>query len=248
MTGMYRLWPGPDAAPLTDEQVLDCYLPADRSRPQVRVNFVASADGAVTVGGYSAGLSGSADKRVFGLLRMVCDAVMVGAGTLRHESYGAMRLGERRRAWRRTAGLSDDPPLVLVSSRLELDPGSAMFTDAPTRPIVLTHGGSPADRRRTLSQVADVLVHGDAELDLPAALAELADRGLRQVLCEGGPHLLGSLTEADAVDELCLTVAPQLTGPGAGRITAGPPAAARALRLGHVLAADDNLLLRYVRA
>jgi riboflavin biosynthesis pyrimidine reductase len=146
------------------------------------------------------------------------------------------------------AGLPEHPPLVLVSSRLELDPGSVMFTDAPARPIVLTHGGSPADRRRALSQVADVLVHGDAELDLPAALAELADRGLRQVLCEGGPHLLGSLTEADVVDELCLTVAPQLTGPGAGRITAGPPAAARALRRGHVLTADDNLLLRYVRA
>ncbi|BCJ35147.1 hypothetical protein Athai_26500 [Actinocatenispora thailandica] len=201
----------------------------------------------MSVGGYSAGLSGAADKRVFGLVRMVCDAVMVGAGTLRHEGYGALRLDERRRSWRRAAGLPEYPPLVLVSSRLELDPGSAMFTDAPTRPVVLTHGGSPADRRRVLSQVADVLVHGDAELDLPAALAELAGRGLRQVLCEGGPHLLGSLTAADAVDELCLTVAPQLTGPGPGRITAGPPAAVRSLRLGHVLAADDNLLLRYVR-
>ncbi|GAA4214011.1 pyrimidine reductase family protein [Actinocatenispora rupis] len=247
MTGMYRLWPDPAATELTDDELLGCYLPADRSRPYVRVNFVTSADGAVSVAGYSAGLSGGADKRVFGLLRRVCDAVMVGAGTLRHEGYGAMRLGARSRAWRRDAGLAEYPPLVLVSSRLELDPASEMFADAPTRPIVVTHGGSPVDRRTALAEVADVLVHGDAEVDLPAALADLAGRGLTQVLCEGGPHLLGSLTAADAVDELCLTVSPQLAGPGAGRITAGPPTTGRGLQLAHVLAADDNLLLRYVR-
>lgn len=247
MTGMYRLWPDPGASTLSDDDLLALYLP-DRARPSVRVNFVASTDGAVSVAGYSAGLSGAADKQVFGLLRMVCDAVMVGAGTLRHEGYGAMRLDQRRRAWRRGAGLAEYPPLVLVSSRLELDPASEMFTDAPTRPIVVTHAGSPIDRRRELERVADVLVHGDAEVDLPAALAELAARGLTQVLCEGGPHLLGSLTAADAVDELCLTVSPLLGGPGAGRITAGPPTAGRDLRLAHVLTADDNLLLRYVRA
>jgi riboflavin biosynthesis pyrimidine reductase len=244
---MYRLWPDPSTGELTDEELLASYLPTDRDRPWLRVNFVASADGAVSVAGYSAGLSGPADKRVFGLLRMLCDAVMVGAGTLRHEGYGAMRLDERRRAWRRAAGLAEYPPLVLVSSRLDLDPDSPMFTEAPTRPIVLTHGGSPADQRRALADRADVLVCGDAEVDLTAARELLAERGLRQVLCEGGPHLFGSLAAADAVDELCLTVSPLLAGPGAARIIAGPPAPVRQLRLAHVLSADDNLLLRYTR-
>jgi len=247
MTGMYRVWPDPGATPLTEDALLAWYRPADRDQPRLRVNFVTSADGAVSVAGYSAGLSSDADKRVFGLLRMVCDAVMVGAGTLRHEGYGAMRLDEPRRAWRRSAGLPECPPLVVVSGRLELDPDSDMFTGAPTRPIVVTHGGSPADRRAALARVADVLVCGDAEVDLPAALTALADRGLTQVLCEGGPHLLGSLTAADAVDELCLTVSPLLAGPGSSRITAGPPGPGRDLRLAHVLTGDGNLLLRYVR-
>lgn len=248
MAGMYPLWPQPSPAALTDDELLAHYLPSDRDRPCLRVNFVSSADGAVSVGGYSAGLSGPADKRVFGLLRMVCDAVMVGAGTLRHEGYGAMRLGRRRRDWRRAAGLAEDPPLVLVSSRLDLDPASPMFTEAPTRPVIVTHRGSPVERRAALAVGADLLLCGDAEVDLAAARDELADRGLRQVLCEGGPHLLGSLSAADAVDELCLTVSPQLAGPGADRITAGPPAPVRALRLAHALLADDNILLRYVRS
>lgn len=248
MVGVYALWPAGDPAELTDEALLALYLPADRGRPCLRVNFVASADGAVSVEGYSAGLSGPADKRVFGLLRMVCDAVMVGAGTLRDEGYGAMRLGERRRSWRRAHGLAADPPLVLVSGRLALDPDSPMFTEAPVRPIVVTHGGSPLDRRDALADRAEVLVCGDAEVDLVAARARLAERGLRQVLCEGGPRLFGSLAAADAVDEVCLTIAPLLAGAGAGRVVAGPPAPVRGLRLAHVLTADGNLLLRYARS
>ena len=95
-----------------------------------------------------------------------------------------------------------------------------------------------------------VLVCGEAEVDLGAAVAALAERGLPQILSEGGPHLLGSLTEADLVDEMCLSLAPLLAGPGAGRITAGPDSpAARRLSLKSVLAADDGyLFMRYLRA
>jgi riboflavin biosynthesis pyrimidine reductase len=92
-----------------------------------------------------------------------------------------------------------------------------------------------------------VLYHGTDQVDLAAGLAELRRRGHRQLLCEGGPQLFGSLTAADLVDELCLTVAPLLAGPGAGRITAGPPAPPRAMALRHVLVADGALLLRYTR-
>ncbi|MBM0277941.1 pyrimidine reductase family protein [Micromonospora tarensis] len=239
-----RLFPQPSTQPLDDAALTALYGRADG--PRLRVNFVTSLDGAVTVDGYSAGLSGEPDKRVFGLLRMLCDALVVAAGTLRHEGYRAVRLDERRRAWRRDHGLAEYPTLVVVSGSLDLDPTQAAFADAPTRPIVLTH--ADAAPPPGLTDVAD-LVRCDIErIDLAAGLAELHRRGLTQLLCEGGPQLFGALTAADLVDELCLTVAPLLAGPGPGRITAGTPVPPRHLPLRHVLAAEDGvLLLRHAR-
>src|SRR5262245_60425575 len=83
--------------------------------PALRVNFVTSVDGAVEIEGFSGGLSAPGDKRVFGILRKVCDALLVGAGTMRHEGYRAVRLDESRRAWRRERGLPEAPTLVVVS-------------------------------------------------------------------------------------------------------------------------------------
>lgn len=233
---------------LADDDLLAAYA-TDPGTPWLRVNFVTSVDGAVSAAdGFSAGISNEADKRVFGLLRMTCDALMVGAGTLRHEGYGAIRLGERREDWRVAHGLPENPMLVIVSRRLDLDPGSSMFTEAPVRPMVLTSAASPPERRTALAEVAHVLALGDEEVDLRGGLEVLRDLGFGQILCEGGPHLLGALTAADLVDELDLTVSPTLVGPGPARITAGqPPDAARLLTLRHALIAGDLLLLRYTR-
>ncbi len=234
--------------PLTDDDLVVAYV-TDRARPWLRVNFVSSLDGAVAAAdGYSAGLSGSADKRVFGLLRMWCDALLVGAGTLRHEGYRALRLDPRRRQWRASQGLPEHPTLVVVSRSLDLDPAAAVFADAPVRPVVLTTASSPVERREALTSVAHVLVQGDVHVDFAAALGVLRSLGFGQVLCEGGPHVLGALTAADLVDELCLSVAPLLVGPGPDRITAGPATPApRHLHLRHALQADSLLLLRYTR-
>ncbi|MGH3715921.1 MAG: pyrimidine reductase family protein [Micromonosporaceae bacterium] len=241
-----RLWPA-GVPELSDAELIAAYAFPDRAQDWLRVNFVASADGAATVDGHSEGLSSPPDKRVFGILRMLCDVLLVGAGTVREEGYRALRLDGVRRAWRRAAGLPEVPVLAVVSSRLALDPAAPLFADAPVRPLVITHGGSPIERRDQLAVVADVIVAGDAEVDLAAARAALAARGLRHVLCEGGPHLFGSLLAADQVDELCLTVAPLLTGAGAGRIVAGPAAPPRRCQLAQALHADGDLLLRYVR-
>ena len=236
-------------ADLDDEALVTRYDPG--APDWLRINFVSSLDGAVTVKGYSEGLSGEADKRVFGVLRMRCDALLVGAGTLRHEGYGGVRLGERRRTWRRGHGLAEHPTLVIVSRQLALDAAHPALVDAPTRPIVLTHLGAPADRRAMLEGVADVLAYGDeGEVDLAAGLAALRERGLRQILSEGGPHVLGALAEANLVDELDLTLSPLLVGSGAGRITAGAQPVdnvRQTMRLRHVLHADDVLILRYDR-
>jgi riboflavin-specific deaminase-like protein len=234
--------------PLDDEDLLAAYA-TDPDRPWLRVNFVTTVDGAVTGReGYSEEISDPADKRVFALLRMTCDALMVGAGTLRHEGYGALRLGERREDWRQAHGLPENPLLVIVSASANLDPESEVFTGAPVRPFVITTSSAPPERRAALASVAHVLAMGETSADLPAALDVLRRMGFARVLCEGGPHLLAALTEADLVDEMCLTVAPVLVGPGPGRITAGLASPVpRTFRLRHALAADDLLLLRYTR-
>jgi riboflavin biosynthesis pyrimidine reductase len=233
-------------AELDDEALTWCY---GRSEvPTVRVNFVTSVDGAVEVDGYSAGLSGPADKRVFGILRKVCDGLLVGAGTMRHEGYRAIKLDESRRAWRVAHGLTPVPTLVVVTGRLAVDPASPVFTEAPVRPVVLTTTSASAPAG--LDDVADVVRVGEREVDIAAGLAALRERGLNQILCEGGPHLFGTLTAADLVDELCLTVSPWLAGPQSGRIIAGShrDGGPMPLRLHHSLVADDLLLLRYTRA
>ncbi|MDG4792288.1 pyrimidine reductase family protein [Micromonospora sp. WMMD1082] len=238
------LWPDPSPQPVDDDTLTTLYGRAEL--PHLRMNFVTSVDGAVSVDGYSAGLSGPPDKRVFGLLRMLCDALLVAAGTLRHEGYRAVRLDERRRAWRRAHGLAEYPTLVVVSGTAHLDPTQAAFADAPVRPVVLTRDDAPAPPG--LAAVADLVRCGDGRVDLATGLAELRRRGLAQVLCEGGPRLFGTLTAADLVDEVCLSVAPLLAGAGPDRITAGDPSPPRGLPLRHVLlAGDGTLLLRYAR-
>jgi riboflavin biosynthesis pyrimidine reductase len=208
---------------------------------------VVSLDGAVNVGGVTAGLSSRQDQRVMGLLRMQCDALLLGAGTLRVEGYAPVLLNPRRRSWRTERGLPAHPTLVVVSGSLRLDPARPVFAEAAIRPIVLTHANAPASRRAALATTAEVVTAGEQAVDLATAVAWLHRRGFRQILCEGGPHLLGGLVAADLVDELCLTVSPSLAGAGAGRIVAGPASPVRRMSLRQVLAAGDHLLLRYLR-
>jgi riboflavin-specific deaminase-like protein len=238
----------PDRRALTETDLRALYA-TDGAGTLLRVNFVTSLDGAVEVDGRSRGLSGEADRTVFALMRRVADAVMVGAGTARHEGYGPVRVDEPTATWRVQAGRAEQPTLVLVSSSLDLDPDARTFTEAPVRPIVLTHDGAPADRRDGLAAVADVVSCGQSVVDLARGLAELRRRRLGHVLCEGGPHLFGALLAADLVDELCLTISPLLVGTGPGRIVAGgrrdEPGT---MRLEHLIVAEGMLLTRYVRA
>jgi riboflavin biosynthesis pyrimidine reductase len=227
---------------LSDAELVSYYQ--RMHRPWLRVNFVSSLDGAVAVDGLSAGLSGAADKRVFRLLRMLCDGLLVGAGTLRDEHYRPLRLDPARRAWRVEHGLPEYPRLVVASRSLRLDPAAPALAEAPVRPLILTRRDAPADDLAALTKVADIVACDD----LTDGLALLRTQRLSQLLCEGGPHLFGSLTALDLVDELCLTLSPLLAGPGAGRITAGSPQPARPMSLQHTLIADDgSLLLRYHR-
>ncbi|HWD81740.1 MAG TPA: pyrimidine reductase family protein [Kribbella sp.] len=227
---------------LSDDELIALYEVADRSVPHLRANFVSSLDGAVEIDGQSKALTSDSDSRVFSMIRRLADVVLVGAGTIRAEGYNPLKLSGAARSWRLAAGLAENPTLAIVSSRLELSPLNPVFKSA-VRPIVVTHAASPPDRREALAEVAEVLVYGDAVVDLRAVTDEFSARGMTQVLSEGGPHLLGALTHADLVDELSLTLAPLLAGPGAGRITAGVASTiTRQLELKMSLAASDDYL------
>jgi len=237
-----RIWPHP-AADLDDDALVSPLRGAERV---LRVNFVSSVDGAATRDGLSGGLGDAADRRYFELLRRVADVVLVGAGTVRAEGYGPMRVSDASAAWREANGLTPHPVFAIVSGALDLDPASRIFTEAPVRPIVVTTAGNDVS---AFAEVADAVVAGVGErIDAAVAVAALRARGLDRILCEGGPHLFGSLLAADAVDELCVTVEPTLEAGDARRIAAGELPEPRGLELAHVLRSGSTLLLRYSRS
>jgi len=236
-----RLWPEP-VDDLSDDELI---APLG---PGLRVNFVESIDGAATVDGRSGGMSADADKRRFELLRRVADAVIVGAGTVRIEGYGPLRVSDASAHWRAAHGMTEHPVLVIVSGKLGLDPHSRIFTEARVRPIIVTSAGTAdAAARARFEQAADLIAVGGDVVDLVAAVDALRARGLTRLLCEGGPSLFGSLLAADLVDELCLTIAPQLNSGDARRIVDGAHESPRAMRLIEVLGSGSDLLLRYRR-
>jgi len=229
---------------LDDFELAKAYAyPRDR---WLRTNMVMSTDGAGALDGLSGGLSGTGDKRVFGILRVLADVVLVGSGTAEAENYKPARPRPALASLR--AGRPATATIAVISGSLDLDLTSPLFTDAPAdaRTILITREAAAADLRAAAAKVADVIVAGRDKVDLAAALTALADRGLSRVNCEGGPHLLGQIAAAGLLDELTLTVSPILAGPGSGRIIAGPAFAASRMTLAQVLAEDAYLFCRYL--
>lgn len=214
----------------------------------LRVNFVASVDGAVSAAGRSRGLQTPGDNAVFAALRDLADVVTVGAATAVAEGYRAVRLAERRRAYRRAHGLPAQLRIAVLSRTLRLDPAHALFGGAApdARTLVLTCAAADRERRRALAQVAEVVDAGELTVEPALARQALEDRGFRRILCEGGPTAFAELAAAGVVDELCLSVTPMLCGPGAARITAGTPwGSLLSLSLVGLLEEDGALFCRY---
>jgi 5-amino-6-(5-phosphoribosylamino)uracil reductase len=228
----------PEPGPLPAGGLEEVYDTGDRA--VLRAGFVLSVDGGISVDGQAGGLHTPSDNAVFHALRSVADAVLVGAGTARRENYGPVVIRPHGAKWRRAHARSAAVPLVVVSRRLDLDPAARCFSAG--RAIVLTCESSPEENRRALEQVADVLVCGDDEVDLPKAVTALHDRGLPRLLCEGGPTLLGELQAAGLVDELCLTVSPHLVGLAPGLLPT-QLAAPVPLILRSVVDGEDGALL-----
>lgn len=239
----------PDPRPSVD--VEDVYAADARApgpdRPWVLLNMVAGVDGATAVGGRSGDLGGPGDRLVFGALRGVPDVILVAAGTVRAEDYGPPRPSTAQQARRAARGQQPFPRIAIVTSRLDLALDRPLFTDSPTKPIVITDANADAARVAAVREVAEVLVCGDRRVDLRAAITALRPYA-GVVLCEGGPSLNGELVAADLVDEICLSVGPTLVGGESARIVHGPEITPVPLVLQRVLEHDGALFLRYTRA
>lgn len=150
--------------PAAEVDPLALYVAAVRTppggRPWVMVNMIASADGAVAVGGASGGLGSPADRAVFAAARACADWILVGAGTVRAERYRLPRPSAAVRAARRAAGRSERPGLAVVSASLDFDPDLPMLADrrpGEDRPLILTGPDAPADRAERLAETAEVV-------------------------------------------------------------------------------------------
>jgi riboflavin biosynthesis pyrimidine reductase len=232
--------------------------PASRSsnRPHVVLNMVSTVDGHATLGGRSGGLSSRADRELFHALRMVVDAVIAGAATVRVERYGRIVPDPSRRQTRVARGLREEPLACIVSARLALEGEIPLLAEEAAHVVILTPSSESLPAGAAAAEVDYIRAARDGQLDLPAALAELRERfGVRTLLCEGGPHLNAQLLGAGLVDELFLSLAPLLAGgdldgnpahPEALRILAGaelsPPVT---LELLGALEHDSGLFLRY---
>lgn len=242
--------PATAAHALDDAELRALYAyPDDLTRPWMRINFVSSLDGAVAVEGRSGALGSPADKAVFGLLRELADVVIVGAGTARVEGYGGARTSTALRERRVAAGLSPVPPIAVVTSSGDLDPGMRLFTDTTVPTVVFTSRRAPESTLSALRAAgADVRVIADHDIDGATLVAAVAGAGWRRVLCEGGPSLFGRLIVDGVVDDLCLTWAPVLAAGDAGRIATAPTANVTGMRPAHIVADDDGTVLtRWIR-
>ncbi len=224
--------------------------PKPPGRPWVLVNMIASLDGATALDGRSGGLGGPADKAVFRALRALPDAILVGAGTARAESYGPVKLDDAALEGRKARGQTGPPRLVVVSGRLDLDPTGTMFTDSAEPPIVFTTGTAPASTVAAFAGVAEIVRCGETIVDLRSAMAHLDAVGIGTVLCEGGPTLNGQMLAADLVDEWCQSIAPMLVAGDSDRVAIGaagdrhPPAH---MRINRVLEQDGYLFVQALR-
>ena len=242
-------------------------VPLRARRPTLIANFVESIDGVVALatgpGGGGSDISGSSepDRFVMALLRSIADAVVVGAGTVRsaptHEWTPRAIAPAWESAcdeWRASLGLPPQPTTVVVSAAGDVPshhPGLAS-PDVPVIIATTSDGAETLTRRGVPGQARVEVVADEGPIRGDAIVALLGRAGVRLALCEGGPHLLSDLLDGDALDELFLTLAPQVLGRaetftrfGLAEGHAWEPETARWAEIVSVRRAGSHLFLRY---
>ena len=244
---MRQLIPEPHRSPVPELSTVYGYPRG--ARRWLRANLVASVDGLAQADGASRGLSGPADLRVLRTLRGLADVVLVGGATVRTEGYRrAVVAREEFAAARAAAGQPPAAAIAVVSASLEVDFDSPLYTDAVTPTITVTVAEAPPDRLERARAAGEVIIAGTrGRVDVAGAVDHLVGGGRGRLLCEGGPKLLASVAAAGQLDELCLSVSPQLRAGDGLRLLDGPefPAPIR-LSLHTLLTQDGFLFARYL--
>jgi riboflavin-specific deaminase-like protein len=239
-----RLFPDPAATSIVEQ--LDDYRPWDDARaqrPHLALNFATTLDGRASIDGRSGAIGSDTDTAMLVGLRERFDAVMIGAGTMRVERYGRIVSDPAKRQQRAALDLPPDPLVVIVGS-LDLPWDAPLFTDGGGEVLLFTT--SKDDLPATATPV-EVVRSAAGRVDLTVAMRHLREeRGIRAVLCEGGPRLHSQLQAAELADELFLTIAPKLVGAGASILEGALPAVAE-LDLVWLLQEGSELFARYRR-
>jgi riboflavin-specific deaminase-like protein len=182
--------------------------PAPDNRPFVCLNMISTADGRATIKGRAGHIANQADYQLFHATRARMDAIMVGAETIRVESYGRAINSPEARERREREGRPRDISTVVVSRRVSLPADVGLLRAPENTVIVLTpseDGELPAEAAATVRYVR--------EADMAVGLRRLREEhGIRALVCEGGPNLNATLLPAGLVDELHLVYAPKLAG------------------------------------
>ena len=176
-------------------------------RPYVVLSCATSADGYLDdASPRRLILSGPADLDRVDEVRAGCDAILVGAGTIRADDPRLLVRDPRRRARRAARGHGEHPVRVTLTATGDLDPGARFFAPGAPRLVYCATPAVPRARAR-LADRAAVIDVGDP-LSLGFVLADLAERNVARLLVEGGAHLLAEFLAADLADELDLAIAP----------------------------------------
>ena len=228
-------------------------------RPYVLLSCATSADGYLDdAGPRRLILSSPADLDRVDEVRAGCDAIMVGANTIRKDDPRLLIRDPRRRARRAARGLPEHPARVTLTATGDLDPGARFFAPGALRLVYCATPAVPLARAR-LGDAAVVIDAGDP-LSLGFVLSDLAERSVVRLLVEGGARVLGEFLGRDLSDELHLAVAPFFVAqPGAPRLNlelppapydpgkfANPDSIATPMTLAEVRRLDGLVLLRYL--
>jgi riboflavin-specific deaminase-like protein len=235
----------PEPGETTVGELLEGYAPGERAhgrRPFVYTNFALTVDGHATIDGRSGAIGSDTDTAMLVALRTHPDAVMIGAGTLRAEGYGRVVSDPAKRELRERRGLAGDPLTVLISNRLDIPWEAPLFSAGSGEVVVFT----AADREAPeVATPVEIVRHRD-RVDLVAVLEELRTRrGIRSLLCEGGPTLHAELIAAGLVDELFITRSPRLSGGTGPGLVTGLEAHTKELELLWLCESGGELYARY---
>jgi riboflavin biosynthesis pyrimidine reductase len=229
-----------------DPTVLYGDLPIVDGRPSVRLNMIVSVDGGTSWNGVSGALGGRADTALFAVLRSLTDVVLVASGTMRAEDYGPATMPDQVQSARVARGQRPVPVVAVVTRTCRFDLDAPFFTHAVERPVIVTVQEADAQLVARASEVAEVVIAGESDVDLVRAVDALGERGARTILAEGGPTLNGQLVHAGLLDELCVTLAPLLASGDAKRIVAGSTLdALESMQVRSICEQDGYLFLRY---